>query len=522
MNSFLRACGLSEPLQLAIHAPTLERSEVRLLQQPFALVGRDRRADVSLEHREVSRRHVYLQAVEGKIFWIDLESRTGTSSDGHPRKTGWLEAGQPLEVGPFELQRLDMSDPTARGQGRDVASSPRLSPLVACAHPRGPLPKVNLEFLNGPSLDTCWPMNRVMSLIGSTEGCKFRLSDPSVSPFHCSLVRTPAGLWVVDLLGSDSVSVNDVPVRHAPLTENDVLRVGRYKIRIQCRFPRGALEALGAPRTRPAQVAIGGGGTGMAPAGAHTGSLAPWSAAAGAGTLKPLSAPGDALSVDRLTPVISGPIQLEAKGELAESVLVPLVNQFGLMQQQMLDQFQQAIATLVQMFGGLHRDQMELIREELDQLRDLTREFHALKQDLSARAQGSSAAPGPVATTAASLGDAAASRPRPPLEERAAANIVKAATGDRPASTAAAAPSTGPPPVEPVRPAPAEPPVRSAGSPGVEAPGPTSPPPRAAAEAAGSEADKDVIIWIHQRMMKLQQERETRWQKILKLLPGLS
>jgi hypothetical protein len=30
------------------------------------------------------------------------------------------------------------------------------------------------------------------------------------------------------------------------------------------------------------------------------------------------------------------------------------------------------------------------------------------------------------------------------------------------------------------------------------------------------------MIWLHQRMMTLQQERETRWQKILKLLPGLS
>ena len=57
-------------------------------------------------------------------------------------------------------------------------------------------------------------------------------------------------------------------------------------------------------------------------------------------------------------------------------MLVPLVNQFGVMQQQMMDQFQQTISMLVQMFGSMHRDQMDLIREELDQLRDLTKEFH--------------------------------------------------------------------------------------------------------------------------------------------------
>ena len=68
-------------------------------------------------------------------------------------------------------------------------------------------------------------------------------------------------------------------------------------------------------------------------------------------------------------------------------MLVPLVNQFGLMQQQMFDQFQQAMAMMVQMFGTMHRDQMEVIRAELDQLRELTEEFHALKNELAKRTQ---------------------------------------------------------------------------------------------------------------------------------------
>ena len=59
------------------------------------------------------------------------------------------------------------------------------------------------------------------------------------------------------------------------------------------------------------------------------------------------------------------PLKL-APSELTESMLVPLVNQFGLMQQQMFDQFQQAMAMMVQMFGTMHREQMEVIRAELD------------------------------------------------------------------------------------------------------------------------------------------------------------
>ena len=140
------------------------------------------------------------------------------------------------------------------GQGR------RFLPLVARAHVSEPLPEVALEFLNGPSQSACWPMNRVMSLIGSASGCKFRLADPSVAPFHCGLLRTPLGLWVVDLLAPDGIGVNDALVRYALLADNDVLRVGRYRIRIRSRFAsrdqsshsasdlRIFLPAPGAPR----------------------------------------------------------------------------------------------------------------------------------------------------------------------------------------------------------------------------------------------------------------------------------
>ena len=35
------------------------------LDQPHALIGRDPRADLVLDHEQVSRRHAYLQQIEG-------------------------------------------------------------------------------------------------------------------------------------------------------------------------------------------------------------------------------------------------------------------------------------------------------------------------------------------------------------------------------------------------------------------------------------------------------------------------
>ena len=390
MKSFLNACGLTNPLQLVVESESSGEGELRLLNQPCAVIGRDPKADVVLDHAKVSRRHVYIQVVDGEAFWIDLESRTGTRSGGESQKSGWLGGERTVRAGPYVIRRY-VEDGLA--DSRTVESKlPLVAPLVAQTYGHAPLPEVALEFLNGPSQSTSWPVRRVMSLMGSARGCKFRLTDPSVSRFHGSLLRTAAGLWVVDLLGQGGIIVNDRPVRFGPLDDGDVLVVGRYQIRVHCRSTRerssnGSAD-LGRKRSparppRPERVSSG------RIAGDWAAARMPTDHRTGE-PIKPqfpLAIPS-VPSVPTLEVMAFGPAFPKTGGsELHESMLVPLVNQFGLMQQQMFDQFQQAMAMMVQMFGTMHRDQMEVIRAELDRLHDLTEEFHALKSELAQRTQ---------------------------------------------------------------------------------------------------------------------------------------
>jgi Inner membrane component of T3SS, cytoplasmic domain/FHA domain len=522
MNAFMTACEIAGPLQLAVRGPSPNESGVRLLHQPFALVGRDQRTDVPLDHKLVSRRHVYLQIVEGQAFWLDLDSRSGTSTEGQLRKFGWLEAGKSIRIGPYELERLASYGP---GPGnRETRPGPHVSPLVARSYDDQALPDVYLEFLNGPSRSACWPMNRVMSLIGSASGCKFRLADSSVSPFHCCLLRTPVGLWIVDLLGPDGISVNDALVRYALLAADDVLRVGRYRIRMRIRLAsRESDQSASDERRRAASaVARSPSQSPLAPdfsngnsAGSPSLSAHSWQVLASE-VLAPQDSSGQATGIECISPAVNMPTRLE-KGEITESLLVPLMNQFGQMQQQMLDQFQQAISMIVQMFGTLHRDQMVTIREELDQLRDLTREFHAIKLELAARSQDQ--IPVALASTRAASGDAQISEVGSRVQEQ-----IESETDGRVAPAAA-------------RPAPdiaSVWPILSAGdgsgvAASTQAPlGPSGferlevkqPQPQSGEPSLKSE--RDVMVWLHQRMTVLQQERESRWRKILKLLPGLS
>jgi hypothetical protein len=235
-------------------------------------------------------------------------------------------------------------------------------------------------------------------------------------------------------------------------------------------------------------------------------------------------------SVPTLEVMASGPAFPKiGASELNESMLVPLVNQFGLMQQQMFDQFQQAMAMMVQMFGTMHRDQMEVIRAELDRLHDLTAEFHALKSELAQMTQaqpGEKAPIGRAELAQAAAADPDVSSPAPAFERSVAkeTSAARALSGIQPQSPTSQVPpkqSSSGSPLSSVPPLP---------KPVVLEPRPTeqihatdnlsrvktdnaSPAP---------DSERDSVAWLHQRIMTLQQERETRWQKILKLLPGVS
>ena len=199
------------------------------------------------------------------------------------------------------------------------------------------------------------------------------------------------------------------------------------------------------------------------------------------------------------------------------------------MQQQMFDQFQQAMAMMVQMFGTMHREQMEVIRGELDRLHDLTEEFHALKNELANRTQEGGHLVS-NALTAASKGLDELMAAEPSTLGRSAAS--EAHHKSKPAQAAAMSSS------QPVSSASIVPEhqLSSAGPAGYSSPqAPASPlpsgelvhsplPSREKTDGTNTTADseRDSIVWLHQRIMTLQRERETRWQKILKLLPGVS
>ncbi len=410
MGAFLDACGATGPLRLDLAFQGAAGGERRAFHQPFLLIGRHADADLCLDHERVGRRHAYLQLIGGRLFCVDLESRTGTSLPGGAEGSGWVERAAQLEIGPATLRLRDGGRDRAGPEGEP-------SPLSRLYVRRNPLPGARLEISGNKKKPASWPISRALILIGDSPLCKVRLKSPGASRFYCSLIRTPQGIWMVDLLATECVLVNGESRRCARLHEGDELRAGPYTLRLKYDNPPPG------PASRRKVVPI----------------------SAELVLRDPAPEPPAGL-------VGHGRTLVEMPGA-AEAEVLSRLERMGQMQELMCGQFHDAMMMMMsQVVGNLKRDHAAGLREELEQIRVLTQEIQALRAatpTAAAAALPAATADAPAARTAAVPGPEPAARPGPaPLASegsRAVApssrpdGIASSPEGERPRSDPVAA-----------------------------------------------------------------------------------
>ncbi len=474
MQEFLEACGLEDRLRLDLDGPAGPGRVA--LEQPFAVIGRNASADLTLSDRRVSRRHAYLQAIAGEVFCVDLGSRAGVSWGRHRRRSGWVGREEGVVIKPFRIrpgmaggERLDRADDPLAKQSADLDAPT----------------SVLLEFSHEAAEPSSWRMNRPLALVGRSPQCQVRLTAPGISRFHCSLLRTQMGVWAVDLLGRGGIVVNGASVRYQRIDDGDELRIGPVLIRFRCDSTEGHVP-------------------GMLEGGAASGSR-------GLPSMPSVDHPRPQVLVSHRS-MTGREVARRAgesrawMGEPADSALVPFANppdpmpQQERQQEQMFDQFQQVMTMLVQRFGDKHRDQMRVVREEITRIRQLNGELQSLHSRLSSQPSHAPPVPSPDPPPGAS----------PPLD------AIGAKVFDWP--SAVAAPHAESPDLLP-----------STES-GLSEPAPTpsprgeEPPPlrsgRPIEGGASAVSAEEMHGNIRRRMEALERERKGHWQRIIDLMRG--
>ncbi|MBA4065498.1 MAG: hypothetical protein C0501_17640 [Isosphaera sp.] len=386
ISRFAEACGATAPLDLRVDLADGKVLAEGSVPMPFALVGQDDACDVTLTDAEVDPRHAWLQAVGGRVFAVDLGGRAGLGWPGGAAGSGWLDPDTPLRIGPFHLRlRAPVS-------ARPAPSAPDpLRPDPAGARAR---PAVTLEFRNGKRARDRWEVNRPLTLVGRAPDCKVRLAADDVAAYHCGLVLTPAGLWVVDLSGH-GVVVNGERMRVSPVGPAAELWVGRFLIGAQYHHratPRTPTPGPPPPPPPPAphhpaddEVPLG-----VSPPpdpasglpGSHILADDFWRWARG--SEGPVSHPVLVAESGALTPPPAAADPPPGPGSEAAA----LVRRLAELDAGAVEAARQAVAVLGRLFAGLGPDRAPAARAELDRLLELGAELTALLGEVADRAGG--------------------------------------------------------------------------------------------------------------------------------------
>ena len=221
-----RDVGAPTSFHLSISGPKLSRPRTLELHHPFAVIGRAEMADIHLPDSQVSYRHAYLQFLDGGLFYIDLGSKTGIFREDERRTSGRWKPNQPLRIGSYTVALL----PAEHGESlKGCHERQRFDPLALLDTPHA-FSNFVLEFHNALMAETTHSIERRITLIGQHASCPIRLDSERVSRVHCSLVLTPAGLWVIDLLGKGGTLVREKRDRYSALTDASEFTIGDFRI----------------------------------------------------------------------------------------------------------------------------------------------------------------------------------------------------------------------------------------------------------------------------------------------------
>lgn len=228
---FATSCGAFTPLAIAIEYHDGIVATTGTLAQPFAIIGRDPTCDIALDSPDLLPHTAFLQVIGGQVFVGDLGTPAGLRWHHGRHPFGWMHPLEPIRIGPFALRLLQPVSPHPAPFG------PTFHPLMPGPDMPVGLPPVEIAFRTGQADRDCWPVNRVLTTIGSAPDCKIHLGGDDVARHHCYLLHTPDGLWAVDLTCQTGIRVNDHPVRCARLCEGDELQIGRFVMGISYPFP---------------------------------------------------------------------------------------------------------------------------------------------------------------------------------------------------------------------------------------------------------------------------------------------
>ncbi len=212
-------CRAKSGARIRIEFPG-EEIQFVTMNQPYLLIGRDPHCDLKLDHEAVHPRHIFLQWVNGQIFWCDIAPREN-ADQRQPSNGNWFDV-EPISIGPY---RLSLDKPGVSAKLDD-------SPLDRSSQLADEFPQLAFQFVGVEQSENLWSVNRILTMIGRGSQCKLRLNHPSMPYVQACLLRTRHCCWLVDIEGTGTTGVNGRAITVSPIDIGDILQLGPFRVEV--------------------------------------------------------------------------------------------------------------------------------------------------------------------------------------------------------------------------------------------------------------------------------------------------
>ncbi len=89
-------------------------------------------------------------------------------------------------------------------------------------------PKLKLSLTSGSQVGLRVSCHRVVSLLGSREGCKIHIPDRRISPVHLAFINDGSSIKAIDLLSKTGTKLNDLTLEYETLHHGDVIETASW------------------------------------------------------------------------------------------------------------------------------------------------------------------------------------------------------------------------------------------------------------------------------------------------------
>lgn len=111
-------------------------------------------------------------------------------------------------------------------------------------------------FLNGVTKPWSYELKGGLNSVGRNPTNDFRVSDPSVSSFHCELEVTPESVTVRDLGSTNGTYIDGQRIQESVLSPGQILKLGSADVRLEEQAIRIVIPSAPVEQAEPRRAAL--------------------------------------------------------------------------------------------------------------------------------------------------------------------------------------------------------------------------------------------------------------------------